>query len=191
VLIPVKAFSEAKARLAAVLPADARADLARELADRVVDAAAPLPVAVVCDDEAVATWARTRGAEVVWRPGRGLNGAVEDGVTHLGRAGVERVVVSHADLPLVTSFLEVLADPTVVLVPDRHEDGTNVAVVPAASGFRFRYGPGSFARHRAEAARLDLGPVIVRSPRLSWDIDTAADLDLPSDPAAAPLEILR
>lgn len=191
VLIPVKAFHQAKARLAPALGEGARAELARELADRVVVAAAPLPVAVVCDDDDVAAWARDRGAEVVWRPGRGLNGAVEDGVAHLGRGGFTRVVVSHADLPLVESFDEVLAGPMVTLAPDRHEDGTNVAVIPPDAGFRFRYGPGSFDRHRTEAARLHLGPRIVRSDRLSWDIDTPADLDLPHRPVGPPLEAIR
>jgi 2-phospho-L-lactate guanylyltransferase len=191
VLIPVKAFDQAKGRLAPVLGRAARSALALELADRVVDAAGPLPVAIVCDDDAVAVWARTRGAEVVWRPGRGLNGAVEDGVAHLGQTGFGRVVVSHADLPLIESFDEVLSEPMVALAPDRHEDGTNVAMIPPLAGFRFRYGPGSFARHQAEAARLHLGPAIVRSDRLSWDVDHPADLDLPLHPVMAPLQALR
>ena len=191
VLLPVKAFDQAKARLAAMLDPTARAALARELADRVVDAAAPFPVAVVCDDNHVAAWARARGAEVVWRPGRGLNGAVEDGVAHLGEGGFSRVVVAHADLPLVDSFDEITSVPMIVLAPDRHEDGTNVAVVPPAAGFRFHYGPGSFDRHRAEAARLGLGPTIVRSARLGWDVDTPADLELPEHPLVAPLRALR
>jgi 2-phospho-L-lactate guanylyltransferase len=191
VLLPVKAFSQAKARLASLLDPAARAELARELADRVVAAAAPLPVAVVCDDDDVAAWARARGAEVVWRPARGLNGAVEDGVAHLGETGFSRVVVAHADLPLVDSFDEITSVPMIALAPDRHEDGTNVAVVPPSAGFRFRYGPGSFARHRAEAERLGLGPTIVRSDRLGWDVDTPADLELPEHPLVAPLRALH
>jgi len=191
VLLPVKAFDQAKARLASMLDPTARAALARELADRVVDATVPFPVAVVCDDDHVAAWARARGAEVVWRPGRGLNGAVEDGVAHLGETGFSRVVVAHADLPLVDSFDEITSVPMIALAPDRHEDGTNVAVVPPAAGFRFRYGPGSFARHRAEAERLGLGPTIVRSERLGWDVDTPADLELPQHPLVAPLRALR
>ena len=62
------------------------------------------------------------------------------------------------------------------LVPDRREDGTNVACVPARTGFRFAYGPGSFARHQAEAARLRLPLRVVREPRLAWDVDVPADL---------------
>jgi len=42
-------------RLATVLDARAREALGRELASRVIAAAAPVPVLVVCDDEEVAT----------------------------------------------------------------------------------------------------------------------------------------
>ena len=80
VLIPVKAFAEAKVRLASALDTASRAELARRMAEVVIAAAAPLPVAVVCDDPDVAEWARSRGAEVFWRPERGLNAAVADGV---------------------------------------------------------------------------------------------------------------
>src|SRR5664280_521203 len=77
VLVPVKAFSQAKRRLHLALSEPERAELARAMADRVVSAAHPLPVVVVCDDNEVAEWARARRALVVWEPGRGLDGAVE------------------------------------------------------------------------------------------------------------------
>lgn len=182
VLVPVKAFHQAKLRLAPVLGAGARAALARRMAEAVLAAAAPLPAAVVCDDRVVADWADGAGAEVVWCPGRGLDGAVGDGLAHLARAGAQRVVVAHADLPLATDLGTVAdqaPDGGVALVPDRKDDGTNVASVPTGSGFRFAYGAGSFHRHRAEAERLGLPVVVVRDERLAWDVDLPADLDHP------------
>lgn len=177
VLVPIKAFSDAKVRLAPALPAARRADLARSMAATVIAAAQPLPTAVVCDDLEVATWARARGALVVWEPGRGLNGAVEAGVAQLRGVGVERVIVAHADLPRAGG-LSALADGAgVTMAPDRRRDGTNVIVVPAGAGFRFSYGPGSFARHRAEAERLGLAVRVVDDPRLAFDVDWPADLD--------------
>ena len=131
-----------------------RSALARAMADRVVGAAHPLPVAVVCDDTEVAGWARDRGALVVWEPGRGLNGAVEAGIEHLVANGVTQVTVAHADLPRASDLALVGDDPGITLVPDRYGNGTNVIVVPGDAGFRFSYGPGSFARHRNEAERL-------------------------------------
>src|SRR4051812_44729659 len=176
VLVPVKAFSEAKRRLApALAPAD-RAALARSMATTVVLAARPLPVAVVCDDAEVAEWASEQGAIVVLSPGRGLNTAVEDGADALAARGARQGIVAHADLPRASSLAWVARFPGVPLVPDRHDDGTNVACIPAASGFRFSYGPASFRRHCAEARRIGLSLRVVRDPVLGFDVDLPADL---------------
>lgn len=185
VVVPVKAFAEAKVRLAGALGPGDRATLARRMADVVVAAAAPLPVLVVCDDPEVREWAEGAGARVVWCPGRGLNGAVSDGVAALRADGVAIAIVAHADLPLASRLAWVADFPGVTLVPDRRADGTNVAAVPTDAGFRFSYGAGSFARHRAEAARLGLPARLVQDPQLGWDVDLPADLAWPGAQAAA------
>ncbi len=177
--MPVKAFSTAKVRLAPALAPEARAELARRMAATVLAAAEPLPAAVVCDDPEVRAWALRAGAEVLWTPGLGLNGAVEAAVAELARRGVATAVVAHADLPLATELAWVADFDGVTLVPDRRLDGTNVAAVPTAAGFRFAYGPGSFAAHRVEAARLGLPARLVPDERLGWDVDVPADLELP------------
>lgn len=174
--MPVKAFSTAKARLAPALDDASRVALVRQMADTVLRAAAPLPVTVACDDEEVAAWAIARGASVVWTPGLGLNGAVAAGVRALARGGTSRVVVAHADLPLAEELAPLAAGDGVTLVPDRREDGTNVACVPAAAGFCFAYGPGSFRRHLLAARRAGLAVSVVREPSLAWDVDVPADL---------------
>lgn len=183
VLIPVKSFALAKLRLAPALDAPSRQALARAMASRVVAACAPLPVAVVCDDEDVATWARGQGATVAWVPGCGLDGAVGAGVEHLGSLGFDRVVVAHADLPMAEAISQLAAGTGVTLVPDRREDGTNVIVVAPGTGFRFAYGRASFTRHRAEAHRLRLPVRVMRGTTLSWDVDEPSDLDFPAQPA--------
>lgn len=176
VLVPVKAFTQAKLRLAPALPPAQREALARYMAERVLEAAAPLPAAVVCDDAIVAAWARAHGALVLWTPGQGLNGAVETGVSRLAQSSVRRVTVAHADLPMATNLAWLGRFGGVTLVPDRRGDGTNVISIPASAGFRFSYGPGSFERHQAEAGRLGLGLRVVHEPSLAWDIDEPADL---------------
>jgi 2-phospho-L-lactate/phosphoenolpyruvate guanylyltransferase len=182
VVVPVKAFDQAKVRLAGALAPRERADLARHMAEIVLLAADPLPAIVVCDDDEVRAWAERSGARVVWCPGRGLNGAVSDGVAALRADGVAHAIVAHADLPLATR-LDWLADfPGVTLVPDRRFDGTNVVALPTAAAFTFSYGAGSFGRHRAEAARLDLPARVVQDPHLGWDVDLPADLAYPGAP---------
>ena len=177
-LVPVKAFADAKARLAPALDAAERATLARTMAERVVAAAAPLPVVVACVDDGVGTWAASVGASVAWTPGLGLNSAVQEAFARLAGDGFDVVVVAHADLPYAAGLARLATDPdAVVLVPDRRDDGTNVLAVPAAaSGFTFAYGVGSFARHLAEAERLGLRVVVERLPELQWDVDLPADL---------------
>ncbi len=179
VVIPVKAFHAAKVRLAPALDDATRAELARRMATGVVAAAGTLPVTVVCDDPAVRAWADSVGAAVCWTPGLGLDGAVAAGVAALAAQGVDRVVVAHADLPLAVGLDHVVGVDGVVLVPDRRADGTNVISLPASAPFAFAYGPGSFARHRAEAERLGLTITVVDDGLLAWDVDVPDDLHLP------------
>jgi 2-phospho-L-lactate/phosphoenolpyruvate guanylyltransferase len=178
VLVPVKAFAAAKVRLAPALAAPDRAALARTMAERVLGAAAPLPVFVACDDPGVADWASAMGASVEWTPGLGLNGAVQQSFATLGGAGFDVVVVAHADLPHAVGLERAARfSHGVTLVPDRHEDGTNVLAVPTASAdFTFAYGVGSFRRHLAEARRVGRSVRVARWPELQWDVDTPDDL---------------
>src|SRR5690606_18099927 len=104
---------------------------ARHMATSVVLAAAPLPVVVVCDDDAVRRWALDLDAQVRWTPNLGLDGAVAAGVAWAADEGFDRVVVCHADLPLATGLSHVAEGDGAVLVPDRRADGTNVIALPS------------------------------------------------------------
>ena len=146
------------------------------MAAKVIAAAHPLPAFVVCDDLTVTEFAITNGAEVIWCPSRGLNGAVTDGVAYLAETGYDKVIVAHADLPRATDLGWVAEFDGVTIVPDRHNEGTNVMCVPASAGFEFAYGPGSFLLHRAEAARCSLPLRVVRHDDLGHDIDSPSDL---------------
>jgi 2-phospho-L-lactate guanylyltransferase len=176
VLIPVKAFHQAKRRLGSALSDPDRIALVRAMAARVVAACVPLPVAVVCDDQGVAQWASELGATVMWEPGQGLNGAVRAGVDRLARAGAQWVTVAHGDLPRAHGLGLLAPFDGVTLVPDRRDDGTNVLRLPAGSEFSFAYGPGSFRAHRAEATRLGLSVRVLRDPNLAHDVDWPADI---------------
>jgi 2-phospho-L-lactate guanylyltransferase len=176
VLIPVKDFRQAKARLAGVVPAEDRIRLARWTADLVVAAAAPLPVFVACDDPDVAAWAESAGATVLWRPSVGLNAAVLDGIAALADAGIEHAIVAHSDLPVPAPLATVVMTGGVVLVPDGRSDGTNVLAVPTRCGFQPAYGSQSFRRHLAHALGLGLPVRVHRDSRLALDLDTPDDL---------------
>jgi 2-phospho-L-lactate guanylyltransferase len=179
VLIPVKAFGVAKGRLRGHLTDAERVRLARWTAERVLAAAAPSAVFVACDDDAVAEWAVARGATVAWGPRLGLNGAIDAAIAEIGAAGFDRVTVVHADLPHPLGLASLGRGDAVVLVPDRHGDGTNVLSRPTALDVPAHYGAGSFRRHLDAALATGAPVTIRRDPHLSVDIDTVADLSHP------------
>lgn len=179
VLVPVKAFADAKARLSPVLSPAAREALARWTAERVLAAAGELAVFIACDSEAVADWATGHAATVLWHPGVGLNAAVNNSIADLRSQGVEHVVVAHGDLPRATDLAGLVTAGALTLVPDARDDGTNVAAVPTNVLFEFEYGAGSFRRHLARAISAGLRVEVRRDPLLALDIDTPSDLTHP------------
>jgi 2-phospho-L-lactate guanylyltransferase len=187
VLIPVKAFADAKQRLRPALDDAHRTNLARRCAERVVAAAGDVPTYVVCDDDGVAAWAATVGAQVVRCPDTGLNAAVERGLAALRDAGLDVAVIAHGDLPLAQDFGPLVLDGAITVVPDYRYDGTNVLVIPTAlaGSFSFHYGRGSFRRHVVEA--ITHSGVV----RVLRDADLALDLDTPSDLTDPRLEEVR
>jgi len=175
VLIPVKRFRAAKGRLAGLLDVAQRAELARWLAGRVVAAARPLPTFIACDDDDVAAWADSAGAEVLWSPGLGLNGAVDAGRATIAGKGFDHVVIAHSDLPLAHDLGALAIPGAVVLVPDRHRDGTNVTALPVDVSAPASFGGGSFGRH------LDLAMASGRPVHVLADVRLALDIDSPDD----------
>ena len=177
VVMPIKSFRLAKGRLAEVLDPAEREHLARSGAARVALAAAGCSLFVVCTDDDVAAWAASIGAQVVQPLEGGLNAAAQAGRAAAAESGARRVIVVHSDLPMAEALSPLAALPDdVVIVPDRHHDGTNAMVVPAEGSFTFCYGAGSAALHEAEATRRGFSCSIVQRPDLALDLDTPDDL---------------
>ena len=174
-VVPIRSFDHAKTRLADVLDADDRRALVRAMAETVVRAAVELPVVVVTDDEEVVAWTEALGARALTPGVDGLNESVTAGVDTLRAEGVARVVIAHADLPRARD-LRIVGGAAVVIVPDRHRNGSNVLAVPTDAGFRFAYGSGSFGRHVEEGRRLELRVEVIDDPDLAWDVDGPDDL---------------
>jgi 2-phospho-L-lactate guanylyltransferase len=183
VVVPIKSFRLAKERLATRLSRPEREALAMAMASRVVAAAAPLPVFVATEDPEVADWAAERGAHALLTASTGLNPSVTEAVQVAAAHGFGCVVIAHSDLPLARSFSHLVPDAhrrsEVVVVPDRHRDGTNVFVTPTQPAPVFAYGPASLHRHVYTAARAGHSVRVVVDDELGWDIDHPEDLDLP------------
>jgi len=181
VMLPVKAFTDAKQRLSGMLGEADRVSLAKWCAERVVRAAGTLPVHVVCDDEAVADWANGLGVSVIRCSGPGLNLAIEQGLVALATAGFDYAIVAHGDLPLAMSFDGIALDGSITVVPDHRYDGTNALALPTAlSGrFSFHYGRGSFRKHVIEAIAHSPIVRVLLVEELAHDLDTPDDLTDP------------
>lgn len=179
VLVPVKAFTNAKARLSTVLGDADRERLSRWMSARVLAAAGELPTYVACDDEQVAAWASEHGASILWHPGVGLNAAVNNSVADLRDKGVTDVIVAHGDLPRAHDLATLVEPGMLTFVPDSRDDGTNVIAVPTNTPFSFAYGPGSFRRHLDSAIAAGLSVRVRRDRLLALDIDTPSDLAHP------------
>jgi len=180
-LIPVKALSQAKARLAPVLDKAGRRELALAMFRDVLAAALACDaidhVTVVSRGEEALAIAREAGADTLVEPG-GLNEALTSAAQQVVERGATRIVVLAADLPLVDS--EAIATIT--------EAEADVAVAPSADGgtnalalqreaIGFEYGRDSAARHLAAARESGLRALRLDLPALALDIDTPADLD--------------
>jgi 2-phospho-L-lactate/phosphoenolpyruvate guanylyltransferase len=180
VVIPIRAFAVGKARLSGTLEAAPRAELAEWMADQVLAAADPLPVAVVSSAQDVRAWATRHDVTVLEDPGD-LDRAAASGVAWCAGQGLARAIVAHADLPRapVGGLLRFAADgaqPIMTIVPCHRDDGTPVIALPVAARFGFAYGPGSFRRHLAAARAAGLAVRVVRDPDLGFDVDVPADL---------------
>lgn len=182
ILIPCKAFSRGKSRLAGVLTRGQRAALCQRLYRHTLAEALATGarVAVVSADAEVSDLAREKGARVIADPGAGLNAALALGVATLG--GRAPLMVLPIDLPGVSALrlAELAATPGITLIPDRRDDGTNLMLLgrDARDRFRLAYGQGSLARHARIARDLALPLAVRRDPDLALDLDLPADLGL-------------
>jgi 2-phospho-L-lactate guanylyltransferase len=181
-LVPVKARTTGKQRLAQALPEEARTRLIGRMLEHVLAALAQCPeiagVAVVTPDRE----GLPRALRVLPDAGAGLNEALQAVLPQLQAAGARRVAIIFADLPLltgadVTALVRAGHAAGIALAPDHTGRGTNAMCLTLPTPFRFQFGPGSFARHSIEATRLGRTAAVVEREGLAFDIDEPPDIE--------------
>jgi 2-phospho-L-lactate/phosphoenolpyruvate guanylyltransferase len=186
VLLPVKAFAEAKQRLVPVLDAATRAGLARAMCTDVLQALARTRAAerviIFSAADEVIQMARPFGFDVVLEKSvNGHSAAVNQMVTELLRSSV-RILSIAIDLPrLLPSEIDFALDAAsepVTLIPSRDWTGTNGVVFISPAHIAMEYGEGSFRRHLSKAAAAGHRADVMNLPGIAFDIDTPEDLDL-------------
>ena len=178
-ILPVKTFGRAKQRLGRAF--SDRPALAAAMVADVLETLASLPaldeVIVVTAEPAAAELARRAGARVVADPVEaGQSAAALLGIT---AAVADRVLLVPGDCPSLDAgeLTALLAhSEPVVIVPDRHGQGTNALLLTPPDVLAPAFGEGSVARHAALAAAAGATLRVVDVPSLGLDIDTAEDL---------------
>jgi 2-phospho-L-lactate guanylyltransferase len=188
-IMPVKPFVRAKSRLAAVLSAEQRQVLAERTFRYGLGVLAATPAIagtlVISRDPKVLSIAREYNAHTVLEGhATDLNSALMRAAEAVRGQGADGVLIIPADMPLYTSEdVAAIVEQgrgfrTVVITPDRADNGTNGLLTIPPGLIPFSFGPNSFQSHQAAATAAGVTLHIYRSERMGLDIDTPDDLAL-------------
>jgi len=184
-VIPVKGLTESKTRLSTYLQRDKRRILVEALLDDVLSSVirsrAYGTIMVVSPDESVGSRIPLQEVSFLKQTGIGLNRAVEQAnrLAMLGHARSLTTVL--ADIPLVEpgDFKELASlganGRRVVMAPSK-KAGTNVMLTSPPGVISPSYGRWSYSKHLHQAQARGLNAYSISNGRVSFDIDTMADL---------------
>jgi 2-phospho-L-lactate/phosphoenolpyruvate guanylyltransferase len=187
-VVPIKPLYRAKSRLAEVLSPEQRYQFAETMLRHLLTVLGKVPqitgTLVISRDTKALAIARDLGAKTIQESNPSdLNPALAR-ATEVARVwGAGAVLILPADLPFITAEdVENLADlgvnaMSVVIAPDRAEDGTNAMLVRPAGLIPYSYGVASYERHVLAAKAAGADVKIYESDTLSLDIDIPSDLD--------------
>ena len=188
VVLPVKRFHDAKARLADRLRPGERRALATGMFTDVLEALRRAEyvddVVVVTGEPGAEVLARNYGAQVIADdPADGHSEAAQRGIDWAIEQGAFHVLLLAGDTPAldpreIDELIDDLPDdPEIVIVPDRHGAGTNALLLTPPDVIRPAVGEGSRARHE-DLGRAAGATVRVAEPAsLLVDVDTHEDLE--------------
>jgi|RhiMetdeSRZDD1v2_1073273.scaffolds.fasta_scaffold87046_4 2-phospho-L-lactate/phosphoenolpyruvate guanylyltransferase len=111
----------------------------------------------------------------------GLNGALRHAQQVAEAGGAESLLIVPADVPLIDRpALEAIRATgslaSVVIVPDRAEEGTNALMLTPPAVLAPSFGEGSYTRHVRQANEAGLYTIVVEQSGLELDLDTPADI---------------
>ena len=186
-ILPMKPSAEAKSRLDNEVSASLRAALAEAMFVDVLTALGRsrqlTAVMVVTGDAVISRTAEAHGAVIVDDSGASNHSeAAVIGANAAASAGALRALMVPGDCPLrnhteIDSLLDIqIEDGSVVVIPDRHGEGTNALLISPPTVFTPAFGPGSRERHLSLAADAGLSATVAEVPSLGLDVDTPEDL---------------
>jgi 2-phospho-L-lactate guanylyltransferase len=185
-VLPVKNFGSAKQRLASVLGAGSRHALAQAMFQDVLAALRRTTtidqVVIVASEPSVELAVDEQVVVLEDLSDEGQSAAALAGIGWVAAAGFDRVLLVPGDTPLVSANeLDALLNgagedgTAVVIVPDRHDEGTNALLLSPTDAIEPSFGPGSLARHVKAAEDAGVSHRIERVRSLIFDVDTSDD----------------
>ncbi len=189
ILVPIKDLRGAKQRLAPILSANERTELARAMAEDVFDALVPFAsspgVAVVSGDPWASQQAKQRKFTIIVDDQQaGETAAIELATSYCLSNDTDFSVVFPGDIPLITTeevqkVLDSIPSRGCVVVPAGDGRGTNGILRRPADLIPLRFGNDSLLPHLA-AARATGEQVIVLDglPGIAIDVDRREDLSI-------------
>jgi 2-phospho-L-lactate/phosphoenolpyruvate guanylyltransferase len=186
-VVLVKPLRLAKQRLASVLDASERAQLARVMLEDVLcalDACRQrlVGVMVVTADEDVMAIARRHDAVILAETTvNGLNAAIVRAIDHLSRRSDASMLVVPADLPQVSptdieDVIDLIDGPRAVALVRASDGGTNLLACRPAGVIAPSFGLDSFRTHCVAAVQRGVTPTVRFAPHLALDLDRPEDL---------------
>jgi 2-phospho-L-lactate/phosphoenolpyruvate guanylyltransferase len=187
ILIPVKDLTRAKQRLAPLMTQEERTRLAWAMLEITFAAAAEARnadrIAVVTLYPPAIELARKYGMELIVETEQVSESvSVDFGSKEAKKRGATAVLRLPIDLPLITSGdIETIFEhdgeaPSIVMVPSRDGTGTNAILRRPPDLFPSHFGPGSLARHLAEASTAKAACRVIELHRVALDIDDPSDV---------------
>jgi 2-phospho-L-lactate/phosphoenolpyruvate guanylyltransferase len=185
-LVPVKTFARAKARLAPVLNAEQREELARVMLHDVLTSLLKVEelagILVVSQDWQAKDIASRIGARTLNDPFEtGPNVAIRLALPVLRDLGADALLVIPADVPQIDAdelrpIVHALPQRCVALAPAGRDRGTNLLGCSPLDAIEPCFGPQSFAKHIAAAKRAGIEPLLVDAASFSQDLDRPEDV---------------
>jgi 2-phospho-L-lactate guanylyltransferase len=184
-ILPVKSLSQSKSRLSRVLSPAERAALTQHLLAQTIQTLQQVPaisdILVVSRDETVLALARHAHTRTFTESEPNLKTAVTQATKYATLQGADQILIIPADLPFLQAheiqnlLNKAASEKTSIISPDQTNTGTNALILPPLTNFKFQYGIDSYHKHLIEADRLHIAMQTIRSPGISFDLDTEAD----------------
>jgi len=188
-LLPIKPIAQSKTRLSTVMTAEARMTWVRDEINHTLSVmkqvTALSDILVISADPEVWQMAKSHRVKILQEPDvPGLNQSIQRGLAWCHAEGHDCAIVLPIDLPLLkpycvrSALARLIIRPGVVVVPDRHERGTNLLLWSPLDLITPAFGEDSFEKHCQAARAAGVEPIIYRCADLAIDIDSPDDLAL-------------